>query len=84
MGLYDPNAGRFDLAAAEAMLKDARDDRAEAVAHAVVAAVDGLETAEWDRDLTSAANVSPSHYTKMAGWVANQKRFPRPRNRAIL
>ncbi len=55
-----------------------------AVAHAVVAAVDGLETAEWDRDLTSAANVSPSHYTKMAGWVANQKRFPKPRNRAIL
>ncbi|WP_232016757.1 hypothetical protein [Gordonia insulae] len=53
-------------------------------AQAVVAEIDGLETAEWDRDLTSAANVSPSHYRKMAGWVARQKRFPKARNRAIL
>ncbi|RPA19696.1 hypothetical protein [Gordonia sp. OPL2] len=55
-----------------------------ATAEAVVAAIDGLETAEWDRDLTSAANVSPSHYRKMAGWVAHQKRFPKARNSAIL
>ncbi|MEE4022994.1 hypothetical protein V1Y59_07895 [Gordonia sp. PKS22-38] len=55
-----------------------------AVAEAVVEAVEGLETAEWDRDLTSAANVSPAHYRKMAGWVAKQKRFPKPRNRSIL
>ncbi|GAB92397.1 hypothetical protein [Gordonia rhizosphera] len=55
-----------------------------ATAQAVVDAIDGLETAEWDRDLTSAANVKPSHYRQMAGWVANQSRFPKPRNRAIL
>ncbi|MBD0861515.1 hypothetical protein IA539_09855 [Gordonia sp. zg691] len=55
-----------------------------ATAQAVVDAVDGLELAEWDRDLTSEATVSPSHYRKMAGWVARQKRFPKARNRAIL
>ncbi|MGC5258727.1 hypothetical protein ACPXCG_20495 [Gordonia sp. DT218] len=55
-----------------------------ATAEAVVEAVDGLEAAEWDRDLTSAATVSPSHYRKMAGWVARQSRFPKARNRAIL
>ncbi|WP_279105661.1 hypothetical protein [Gordonia paraffinivorans] len=55
-----------------------------ATAQAVVDAVDGLEIAEWDRDLTSEVNVRPSHWRKMAGWVARQKRFPKPRNRAIL
>ncbi|WP_238422340.1 hypothetical protein [Gordonia sp. 'Campus'] len=55
-----------------------------AAAQAVVDAVDGLEIAEWDRDLTSETTVSPSHYRKMAGWVARQKRFPKARNRAIL
>ncbi|WP_420039922.1 hypothetical protein [Gordonia sp. MP11Mi] len=53
-------------------------------AKAVVDAVDGLETAEWDRELTSAADVRPGHWQKMAGWVANQKRFPKARNRKIL
>ncbi|MCF8610663.1 hypothetical protein L5G28_10920 [Gordonia sp. HY285] len=53
-------------------------------AAAVVDAVDGLETAEWDRELTSAADVRPAHWRKMAGWVAHQKRFPKPRNRKIL
>ncbi|MDS1113683.1 hypothetical protein RD149_07875 [Gordonia westfalica] len=55
-----------------------------ATAQAVVDAVDGLEIAEWDRDLTSETTVKPSHYRKMAGWVARQKRFPKARNRAIL
>lgn len=55
-----------------------------ATAQAVVDAVDGLEITEWDRDLTSETTVSTSHYRKMAGWVARQKRFPRARNRAIL
>lgn len=55
-----------------------------ATAHAVVDAVEGVEIAEWDRDLTSAATVKPSHYRKMAGWVAGQKRFPKARNSAIL
>ena len=55
-----------------------------ATAEAVVDAVDGLETAEWDRELTSAANVTPKHWRKMAGWVAGQKRFPKARNRKIL
>ncbi|MGC4932381.1 hypothetical protein ACLQ3C_01670 [Gordonia sp. DT30] len=53
-------------------------------AKAVVAAATGVETAEWDRDLTSSADVEPGRYRKMAGWVAGQKRFPKPRNRAIL
>lgn len=55
-----------------------------ATANAVVDAIDGVEIAEWDRELTSAANVKPSHYRKMAGWVAGQKRFPKARNSAIL
>ena len=55
-----------------------------ATAHAVVDAVAGLEEAEWDRELTSETTVSPAHYRKMAGWVAHQERFPRPRNSAIL
>ncbi|MGB6125851.1 MAG: hypothetical protein WBG47_10905 [Gordonia sp. (in: high G+C Gram-positive bacteria)] len=54
------------------------------IANAVVAAVDGLETAEWDRDLTSVTEVSPSHWRKMAGWVAHQTRFPKARNNAIV
>ena len=54
-------------------------------AKAVVAAVDGLEEAdEWDRALTSKVSISPSHWRKMAGWVAHQKRCPKPRNRKIL
>ena len=55
-----------------------------ATAEAVIDAVDGLEKAEWDRDLTSSATVAPSHWRKMAGWVAGQKRFPKARNRKIL
>ena len=55
-----------------------------ATATAVVDAVAGVETAEWDRDLTSSTTVEPSHYRKMAGWVAGQKHFPKPRNQAIL
>ncbi|GAA4662306.1 hypothetical protein GCM10023197_15390 [Gordonia humi] len=55
-----------------------------ATAEAVVDAVEGLETAEWDRDLTSVATVAPSHWRRMAGWVAGQKHFPRARNRKIV
>lgn len=55
-----------------------------ATAEAVVEAVDGLEIGEWDRELTSSADVSPQHWRKMAGWVAGQKRFPKARNRKIL
>lgn len=40
-------------------------------ATAVVDAVDGVEVAEWDRDLTSTATPAPGHWRKMAGWVAN-------------
>ncbi|MBM7369135.1 hypothetical protein [Gordonia hydrophobica] len=55
-----------------------------AVAQAVVDSVDGLEVAEWDRELTSTANVRPSHWRTMAGWVAHQKRFPKARNSSIV
>ncbi|WP_132994410.1 hypothetical protein [Gordonia zhaorongruii] len=53
-------------------------------AKAVVDSVDGLEVGEWDRELTSVANVRPAHWRKMAGWVAKQKRFPQARNSRIL
>ncbi len=39
-------------------------------AQALVGAVDGLELAEWDRDLSAAATPRRGHYAKMAGWVA--------------
>lgn len=55
-----------------------------ATAEAVVNAVDGLTTGEWDRALVSSTTVKPSHYRQMAGWVANQTRFPKARNRAYL
>jgi len=54
-------------------------------AKAVVEAVEGLEEAEkWDRALTAKATVRPSHWRRMAGWVAHQKHFPRARNRKIV
>ncbi|QKT07407.1 hypothetical protein HUN08_09535 [Gordonia sp. X0973] len=57
----------------------------EATAKAVVEAVDGLTLAdEWNRELVSSATVKPSHWRKMAGWVAHQHRFPKARNSAIL
>ncbi|PXW33797.1 UNVERIFIED_CONTAM: hypothetical protein DES50_102421 [Williamsia faeni] len=40
-------------------------------AKAIVEQVEGLAVGEWDRELTSSATVDPSHYRKMAGWVAN-------------
>lgn len=55
-----------------------------ATANAVVDALPDVATAEWDRELTSAANVRPSHWRKMAGWVAHQHRFPKARNAALL
>ena len=39
-------------------------------ARALVEAVDGLELAEWDRDLSAAATPRAGHWAKMAGWVA--------------
>ncbi|PXX53316.1 hypothetical protein DFR70_12829 [Nocardia tenerifensis] len=52
-----------------------------AAAKELVATVDGLtEADEWDRELTSIATPRKSHWAKMAGWVANQKRFPKARN----
>jgi len=53
------------------------------VAHALVAAVDGLTESEWDRELVSAVTPAPGHYRKMAGWVARQTRFPKARNAAL-
>lgn len=44
----------------------------------------GLSVGEWERTLVSATTVKPSHYRKMAGWVARQSRFPKARNRAAL
>ncbi|GED98079.1 hypothetical protein [Gordonia crocea] len=57
----------------------------EATAQAVVDAVDGLSVSdEWTRELVSTARIAPSHWRKMAGWVAHQTRFPKARNSAEL
>lgn len=42
-----------------------------ATADAVVAAVPKLESAEWDRALTSVVTPAPGHARKMAGHLAN-------------
>ncbi|WP_067544941.1 hypothetical protein [Nocardia crassostreae] len=50
-------------------------------AKALVEAIDGLtEADEWDRELTSIVTPVQSHWARMAGWVARQKRFPKARN----
>ncbi|GAA3039587.1 hypothetical protein GCM10010528_20210 [Gordonia defluvii] len=57
----------------------------ESTAHAVVDAVDGLTVSgQWTRELVSVATVAPSHWRKMAGWVARQHRFPKARNNVEL
>ncbi|ALG84787.1 hypothetical protein [Gordonia phthalatica] len=71
---------RLTLVGAEGGILGDRVVDSVATAEAVVDAVDGLETAEWDRELTSVTNVRPSHWRKMAGWVAHQTRFPKARN----
>ncbi len=40
-------------------------------AEAIVEQVEGVEVGEWDRELTSVADVRPGHHKKMAGWVAH-------------
>ncbi|MGB3696292.1 MAG: hypothetical protein WBA05_02555 [Gordonia sp. (in: high G+C Gram-positive bacteria)] len=75
---------RITLVGAEGGILGDRVVDSVAIANAVVDAVDGLESAEWDRELTSVANVRPSHWRKMAGWVAHQRRFPKARNRKIV
>lgn len=49
-------------------------------ANAVVASFDTITVSAWDRELTSIVTPHPGHVEKMAGWVANQKRFPKARN----
>ena len=51
-----------------------------ATANAVVDAVAGLTTSDWDRSLVSIATPRKGHFQKMAGWVAKQTRFPKARN----
>jgi hypothetical protein len=52
-----------------------------ATARALAALVDGLsETGHWDRELSAKATPARGHWTKMAGWVAHQRRFPKARN----
>ncbi|MGQ4598570.1 hypothetical protein [Nocardia sp. R6R-6] len=47
----------------------------------LIAIVDGLtEADEWDRELTSIVTPREGHWAKMAGWVAEQTRFPKARN----
>lgn len=53
-------------------------------ARRIVDGIEGLEVAEWDRDLTAKAAVTPSHWRQMAGWVAGSHRFPKSRNRGIV
>ncbi|MCK0440604.1 hypothetical protein MUG78_14370 [Gordonia alkaliphila] len=53
-------------------------------ARRIVDGIEGLEVAEWDRDLTNKATVQPSHWRQMAGWVAGSHRFPKARNRKVV
>ncbi|MCZ4275232.1 hypothetical protein [Rhodococcoides yunnanense] len=70
---------RITLVGADGVLGD-QVVKSEAIARAVLASVDSLTEAEWDRELVSSVNPARGHYRKMAGWVANQKRFPAARN----
>ena len=70
---------RITLVGADGVLGD-QVVKSELIARAVLASVDSLTEAEWDRELVSSVNPAPGHYRKMAGWVANQKRFPAARN----
>ncbi|MEZ5151089.1 hypothetical protein ACWDTG_00400 [Rhodococcus zopfii] len=49
-------------------------------AHAVVEALSNVTVSDWDREVTSIATPQQGHWKKMAGWVANQTRFPKARN----
>ena len=71
-------------AACARVLTGANAARSSEIARAILESVDSLTEAEWDRDLTSAVNPAPGHYSRMAGWVARQKRFPEARNTALL
>ncbi|MFZ2173894.1 MAG: hypothetical protein WAW17_07640 [Rhodococcus sp. (in: high G+C Gram-positive bacteria)] len=51
-----------------------------ATANAVVASLDDVTAADWDRSLTSIVTPRKGHFQKMAGWVARQTRFPKARN----
>ncbi len=70
---------RITLVGADGVLGD-QVVKSEVIARAVLASVDSLTEAEWDRELVSSVNPAPGHYRKMAGWVTNQKRFPAARN----
>lgn len=73
---------RITLVGADGVLGD-QVVKSEVIARAVLASVDSLTEAEWDRELVSSVNPAPGHYRKMAGWVANQKRFPAARNASL-
>ncbi|MBF6354307.1 hypothetical protein IU449_07090 [Nocardia higoensis] len=78
---YIGQAGvRVTLVGADGVLGD-RVVADEATAHKLVEIVDGLTLGEgWDRELTSVVTPRPGHWSRMAGWVAKQKRFPKARN----
>ncbi|MFT3900135.1 MAG: hypothetical protein QM728_07835 [Gordonia sp. (in: high G+C Gram-positive bacteria)] len=76
---------RITLVGGDGGLLGDRVVRDEATAKAVVDSVEGLTVSdEWTRELVSTATVQPSHWRKMAGWVAHQRRFPKARNSKIL
>ncbi|MFF0813846.1 hypothetical protein ACFYVR_01605 [Rhodococcus sp. NPDC003318] len=70
---------RITLVGADGVLGDQVVDDL-AAADAVVAAVDGLTASGWERSVTSIVTPRVGHWKKMAGWVANQTRFPKARN----
>lgn len=70
---------RITLVGADGILGD-QVVRDLATANAVVASFDNITVSEWDRELTSIVTPRPGHVRKMAGWVANQARFPKARN----
>ncbi|MBP1158628.1 hypothetical protein ABIC28_004072 [Rhodococcus sp. PvR044] len=70
---------RITLVGADGVLGDQVVDDL-ATANAVVAAVDNVTVSEWERAITSIVTPRVGHWRKMAGWVANQTRFPKARN----
>ncbi|WP_137724546.1 hypothetical protein [Prescottella subtropica] len=70
---------RITLVGADGILGDQVVDTL-AIANAVVASFDEITVSEWERALVSVVTPRQGHWAKMAGWVANQKRFPKARN----
>ncbi|TSD95315.1 hypothetical protein FOS14_18310 [Skermania sp. ID1734] len=69
---------RITLVGADGVLGD-RVVATMAQARAAVDEFDAVTITDWVRDVTAVATPRKGHWRKMAGWVANQTKFPKPR-----